>query len=178
MDDERVYLTVDEAIRMLPNERLIHTYRQGDGFSLCGAHWTRDLVVAKIRIGKPELSGETATSMRHGLTITDEHGRLWIETKQQTEVERLRAELEHVRADARKIAHALLAPYARALKEDTDAGGFAISIVEFPGCYSEGETYEEALDNIEEAAVGWMLAALEQGQTIPEPAKRRYREER
>jgi predicted RNase H-like HicB family nuclease len=178
MDDERVYLNTDEAIRMLPDGDMIHTYRQGGGLVLIGADLERERLVEKIKSGKPELAGENATRSGHGLAIVDEYGLLYIETKRQTEEQRLaaelaalRAELEQARADTQKVAHALLAPYTRVLKEDAEVGGFAISILEFPGCYSEGETREEAMSNIEEAAIAWMLAALGQGQTIPEPRK-------
>ncbi len=36
--------------------------------------------------------------------------------------------------------------------EPSDEGGFTIYIPSLPGCISEGETVEEALKNIEEAA--------------------------
>ncbi len=36
--------------------------------------------------------------------------------------------------------------------EPSDEGGFTIYIPSLPGCISEGDTVEEALKNIEEAA--------------------------
>lgn len=36
--------------------------------------------------------------------------------------------------------------------EPSDEGGFTVYIPSLPGCISEGETVEEALQNIEEAA--------------------------
>jgi len=35
--------------------------------------------------------------------------------------------------------------------EPSDEGGFTVYVPSFPGCISEGETVDEALDNIKEA---------------------------
>lgn len=59
-------------------------------------------------------------------------------------------------------------PYARVLIPEAE-GGFSAEILEFPGCYSYGDTREETLQNLEDAAFNWIEAALTQGQTIPEP---------
>jgi len=49
-------------------------------------------------------------------------------------------------------------------------GGFSAEILEFPGCYSSGDTAEEALQNLEDAALNWLEAAMSLGQHIPEPS--------
>lgn len=59
-------------------------------------------------------------------------------------------------------------PYARILIRDED-GTYTAEILEFPGCYAEGDTPTEAIDDLEEAAASWIEAAIEQGQEIPEP---------
>jgi predicted RNase H-like HicB family nuclease len=59
-------------------------------------------------------------------------------------------------------------PYARMVVPDTD-GTFTAEIVEFPGCIAVGDTAAEALSNLDEVAVDWIAATLEQGQDIPEP---------
>ena len=41
------------------------------------------------------------------------------------------------------------------------AGGYSISVPSFPGCYSQGETKEEALTNIREAAELWLEVTAE-----------------
>jgi predicted RNase H-like HicB family nuclease len=59
-------------------------------------------------------------------------------------------------------------PYARILLPD-DNGGYAAEILEFPGCYACGDTPGEAIENLENAALSWIEAALKQNQEIPEP---------
>lgn len=59
-------------------------------------------------------------------------------------------------------------PYARVLVPDP-TGGFFAELLEFPGCFAEGETSSEAYEQLEKAAESWIEAALELGQEIPEP---------
>jgi predicted RNase H-like HicB family nuclease len=40
-------------------------------------------------------------------------------------------------------------------------GGYSVSVPALPGCYSEGDTREEALANIREAAELWLEATTE-----------------
>lgn len=42
--------------------------------------------------------------------------------------------------------------YTAVLEPDTKNGGFTVTIPSLPGCISEGDTFEEAIANIEEAA--------------------------
>lgn len=66
-------------------------------------------------------------------------------------------------------AKALVArPYARRLTPD-DSGGFTATIQEFPGCIADGDSPNEALANLEAAALSWIEAQLDLGQPIPEP---------
>lgn len=48
-------------------------------------------------------------------------------------------------------------------------GGVSAKMLEFPGCFAEGNTPDEAFKNLESAAFSWVLACLETGQEIPEP---------
>jgi len=64
----------------------------------------------------------------------------------------------------------LTKPYARVLTPDAEYGGYTAEILEFPGCVTEGDTPDEALENLEAAAEGWIEAALSMGQDIPEPS--------
>jgi antitoxin HicB len=59
-------------------------------------------------------------------------------------------------------------PYTRTLIPD-ESGGYSAEILEFPGCFAEGDTVEEAYDQLEGAAKSWIEARLSQGQEIPEP---------
>ena len=42
--------------------------------------------------------------------------------------------------------------YTAVFEQDPGEGGYTVSIPSLPGCVSEGETFEEALKNIKEAA--------------------------
>ncbi len=46
----------------------------------------------------------------------------------------------------KKIYH-----YTAIFESDQEAGGFTATIPSLPGCISEGDTFEEALENIQEA---------------------------
>ena len=58
-------------------------------------------------------------------------------------------------------------PYARVLIPSSSGTYFA-KILEFPGCFAEGETPDEAIRNLESVAASWIQAALAQGQEIPQ----------
>jgi predicted RNase H-like HicB family nuclease/predicted DNA-binding protein len=58
-------------------------------------------------------------------------------------------------------------PYSRILIPDE--GTYAAEILEFSGCFSQGDTPDEAIANLENAARSWIQVALDQGQEIPEP---------
>ncbi|MHB1272484.1 MAG: toxin-antitoxin system HicB family antitoxin [Rhodanobacter sp.] len=59
-------------------------------------------------------------------------------------------------------------PYARRLVPDPD-GGFVGTIQEFPGCIAEGESAQEALENLDASAASWIESQIELGQEIPKP---------
>src|SRR5882724_1300266 len=59
-------------------------------------------------------------------------------------------------------------PYSRVLVPD-EAGGYSAEMLEFPGCFAEGETADDTMQALERAAKSWIQAALEQGQEIPQP---------
>ncbi len=54
------------------------------------------------------------------------------------------------------------------LEPDT-SGGYVVSCPELPGCYSQGETVEEALENIKEAILLTLEDLAESREPIPEP---------
>jgi predicted RNase H-like HicB family nuclease len=43
-------------------------------------------------------------------------------------------------------------------------------ILEFPGCFAQGDTPADAYANLEKAAESWVDTCLSQGQEIPEPS--------
>lgn len=59
-------------------------------------------------------------------------------------------------------------PYVRRLTPDP-SGGYVASIMEFPGCIAEGETAEEALQNLDKAAESWIEVAIAHGREIRDP---------
>ena len=50
----------------------------------------------------------------------------------------------------------------KVLLHSAEEGGFWAEAPALPGCVSEGETFEETLANIREAAEGWLVVAAEQ----------------
>lgn len=68
----------------------------------------------------------------------------------------------------KKTKDILSKPYARRLVPD-ESGGFVASIHEFPGCFAEGETSDEALENLEDAATAWLESAIATGYPVRDP---------
>jgi antitoxin HicB len=66
------------------------------------------------------------------------------------------------------VAQYLRKPYARVIIPD-ESGRYAAQVLEFPGCFAEGDTPEEAYGNLQEAAKNWVDSAQSQGMAIPEP---------
>ncbi len=52
-----------------------------------------------------------------------------------------------------------------------DGGGFAATVPDLPGCMSDGETPEAALNNVRDAIQAWIALAHELGHPIPEPSR-------
>lgn len=49
----------------------------------------------------------------------------------------------------------------------SEEGGFWVEVPALPGCYSQGETIEEAMENIKEAIEAHILALKEDREEIP-----------
>ena len=62
-------------------------------------------------------------------------------------------------------------PYNYIIKPVQDESGayFHASVLEFDGCQSTGDTFQEAFEGLMEAMEGWIEAKLENGFTIPAP---------
>lgn len=52
------------------------------------------------------------------------------------------------------------------VKEDA---GYSVAILDLPGCLSQGDTLDEAMENIEDAKAGWLEVAMGQRFKIREP---------
>ncbi|MDP2703967.1 MAG: type II toxin-antitoxin system HicB family antitoxin [bacterium] len=51
--------------------------------------------------------------------------------------------------------------------EHAPEGGYIASVPTLPGCHTQGETFEEAKDNIKDAIVGYLEVLREDGDEIP-----------
>lgn len=49
-----------------------------------------------------------------------------------------------------------------------EEGGYCASVPSLPGCYSQGETWEETLANISEAIELFVEDMIENGEPVPE----------
>jgi antitoxin HicB len=67
------------------------------------------------------------------------------------------------------ITDTLKKSYARRLVPDP-AGGYVGTIHEFPGLIADGDTADEAMAKLDEAAASWLEAAEESGYNVAEPA--------
>ena len=52
----------------------------------------------------------------------------------------------------------------------TEFDTYFISVTDLPGCTTEGETLQEAIDQLDDAKIVWIAAALKSGKTIPDPS--------
>ena len=60
--------------------------------------------------------------------------------------------------------------YPIAIEPGTDTTAFGVIVPDLPGCFSAGDTLDEALAGAEEAAAAWIDAALDAGSAIPAPS--------
>lgn len=60
--------------------------------------------------------------------------------------------------------------YPIAIEPGDDAHAFGVVVPDLPGCFSAGDSLDEALANAEEAILGWIETLLDQGGGIPKPS--------
>ncbi len=70
---------------------------------------------------------------------------------------------------AKTVDDYLRRPYTIQLRRYGD-GTFFAEVAELPGCVTEADSADEALDMIRDAMTGWIEVALSEGLAIPEPA--------
>jgi predicted RNase H-like HicB family nuclease len=59
--------------------------------------------------------------------------------------------------------------YPIAIEPGTDRTAHGVVVPDLPGCFSAGDTLDEAIAAAEEAAAAWIDAVLDQGGAIPAP---------
>jgi predicted RNase H-like HicB family nuclease len=60
--------------------------------------------------------------------------------------------------------------YPILIEEGTDTSAFGVVVPDLPGCFSAGDTLDEAVEAAKEAAAAWIDTALDQGLSVPEPS--------
>jgi predicted RNase H-like HicB family nuclease len=60
--------------------------------------------------------------------------------------------------------------YPIAIEMGDDQTAFGVVVPDLPGCFSAGDTLDEAIQNAEEAAAAWIDATLDAGDAIPSPS--------
>ena len=53
-----------------------------------------------------------------------------------------------------------------------DDGAFIAEVPELPGCAADGDTYQQALENVQVIIREWIETATELGREMPEPKGR------
>ena len=60
--------------------------------------------------------------------------------------------------------------YPVAIEPGTATEAFGVVVPDLPGCFSAGDTMEEAMAKAEESIAVWIEVALDAGQDIPQPS--------
>jgi predicted RNase H-like HicB family nuclease len=60
--------------------------------------------------------------------------------------------------------------YPIAIELGDEATAFGVVVPDLPGCFSAGDSLDEAVSGAEEAAAAWIDAALDAGEAIPAPS--------
>ncbi len=68
------------------------------------------------------------------------------------------------------VREAVAAPYTRLFTREED-GRYSTSVLELPGCYSSGDTPQEAMEMLDEAIEMWVAVEVEDGHDVPPPSR-------
>ncbi len=60
--------------------------------------------------------------------------------------------------------------YPILIEEGSDTTAFGVVVPDLPGCFSAGDSLDEALEAAKEAAAAWIDAALDAKTTVPTPS--------
>ncbi|MDQ0285422.1 putative RNase H-like HicB family nuclease [Desulfofundulus luciae] len=69
----------------------------------------------------------------------------------------------------------MLCRYKVILEWDEEGQGYVVSVPALPGCFTQGDTVEEALERAKEAIAGHLAALAREG--LPLPTKGKHSEE-
>lgn len=61
-----------------------------------------------------------------------------------------------------------------AVFEPCEEGGFTVTVPKLSGVVTEGDSYEEALDNAKDAIYGYLQVLSENNEDIPEPDEKAF----
>ncbi len=61
--------------------------------------------------------------------------------------------------------------YPIAIEPGVDRSAFGVVVPDLPGCFSAGDTLDEALNNASEAIALWIETVLDDGGTVPPPGR-------
>ena len=59
--------------------------------------------------------------------------------------------------------------YPIAIETGDDTHAFGVAVPDLPGCFSAGDTLDEAIDNAKEAIELWLETVIDDGGAVPEP---------
>lgn len=60
--------------------------------------------------------------------------------------------------------------YPIAIEPGNETQAFGVVVPDLPGCFSAGDTLDEAMENAKEAIALWIEAAIDSDQPIPKPS--------
>ena len=60
--------------------------------------------------------------------------------------------------------------YPIAIEIGTETAAYGVVVPDLPGCFSAGDTLDEAITAAEEAAAAWIDATLDAGDVVPTPS--------
>ena len=61
--------------------------------------------------------------------------------------------------------------YPILIEEGTDTTAVGVVVPDLPGCFSAGDTLDEAVEAAKEAAAAWIDTALDEGMPVPPPSR-------
>ncbi|MGI8594333.1 MAG: type II toxin-antitoxin system HicB family antitoxin [Solirubrobacteraceae bacterium] len=57
------------------------------------------------------------------------------------------------------------------IMKPAEEGGFTVSVPDLPGCHTQGETFDEAVEMARDAIEGYLQVLEDEGRPLPEPVR-------